>query len=175
MKSVVGTRRAAFRVDSSLLPADVQLSIIHHQLMVLQRYKIKNWKSSILGYFFKIFSIEKSILQNIKTFDSNREDDANFKSASFQPFNLSVVWNRNYKERKFLLYIYIIKLFLLPFFSFKKTERLKGWKVERMLMTISASLAETLKRGENTRLWRGRESRLIKQICKNSPFHRGIS
>ena len=91
MKSVVGTRRAAFRIDSLLLPADVQLSIIHHQQMVLQRYKIKNRKSSILGYFFKIFSIEKSILQNIKTFDSNRKDDADFKSASFQPFNLSIV------------------------------------------------------------------------------------
>ena len=42
---------------------------INCQLITLQRYKIENRKSSILGYFFKIFSIMKSIFQNIKTFE----------------------------------------------------------------------------------------------------------
>ena len=44
----------------------------------MQRYKIENRKSSFMGYIFQENTIEKSILQNIKTSKRNREDECFF-------------------------------------------------------------------------------------------------
>ena len=44
----------------------------------MQRYKIEKRKSSISGYILQENTIGKSILQNIKTSEANREDECFF-------------------------------------------------------------------------------------------------
>ena len=44
----------------------------------MQRYKIENRKSSFSGYILQENTIGKSILQNIKTSEANREDECFF-------------------------------------------------------------------------------------------------